>query len=374
MIYLDNAATSFPKPESVYASMDRILREVGGNPGRASHRMALEASRVVFEARERVAELLGVTDSARVAFTKNATEAINIALKGLLRPGDHLVTSSFEHNSMARTITRLQSEGVEVTWVEPGPDGILDPDEVASAAVENTALVAVTHASNVFGTLQPVEDIGRRCREKGVLFMTDAAQTAGAVPIDLGSSSIDILAATGHKALFGPQGTGFLYLREGVEPGPLIDGGTGEPDTVLELPERLEAGTMNMPGIGGLGSGAEYLLAEGVEKVRAHELVMIERLLSGLEKMDKVRVVGSTDPEKRVSLVSFTIEGTTPAEAGRALDDDFGIMVRTGTHCAPMAHRQAGTFPDGTIRVSPGYLNTLEDVEAFLKAAAAMAA
>lgn len=373
MIHLDNAATSYPKPEAVYARVDDILRRVAGNPGRASHRMAVEASRVIFSARESVARLINAPDSSRVAFTKNATEAINIALKGLLKPGDHLVTTSFEHNSVVKAASRLERSGVEVTRVEPGPTGILDPADIEAAIRDNTRIVCITHASNVLGAIQPVDRVAGVCRDHGVLSMVDGAQTLGAYPVDVAGLGVDILAATGHKALFGPQGTGFLYVADGIEPEPLIDGGTGEVDTVLEMPERLEAGTMNTPGVGGLGAGVEFVLSEGVENIRAHELGLVTALLEGLASIKGVTVSGPPKAEDRVALVSFTVEGVAPAEAGARLDEDYGILVRTGTHCAPDAHRTAGTFPEGTIRVSPGYFTTLEEIGVVLGAVEAIA-
>lgn len=368
MIYLDNAATSFPKPEAVYSRVDDILRRISGSPGRASHRMAIEAGRVVFNAREAISRLLGIPDSSRIAFTKNATEAVNIALKGILRPGDHVVTTSFEHNSVVKTIGRLEKRGVSVTKVRPDRGGFLKPADILAAIRKETRLVTVVHASNVFGTIEPVEEIGRGCRERGVYFMVDSAQTIGAVPMDIGNMEVDIVAATGHKALFGPQGTGFIYVREGIELEPLIDGGTGDLETMLEMPDRLESGTMNMPGIGGLGAGAEFLLKEGVDKVRERETAHVGEIISGLGAIDGVRIIGPMDARKRASLVAFNVEGLPPAEVGGRLDDGFSILVRSGVQCAPDAHREAGTHPDGAVRVSPGYFTEPEDIEAFLRA------
>lgn len=373
MIYLDNAATSFPKPERVYGRVGEVLRRIGGNPGRSSHMMAIEAARVVFGAREAIASLIGAPDSGRVAFTKNATEAINAALKGILKPGDHVVTTAFEHNSVVKSLARLESAGVEVTKLSPEKAGCLDPADIASAIRKNTKMVCISHASNVFGTLQPLGEIGKACRQRGVLFMVDGAQTIGAVPFDVIESGVDILAATGHKALFGPQGTGFLYLAEGVEAAPLVDGGTGEAGSPLEMPEALEAGTINTPGIGGLGAGAGFLLEEGVKKVREKEVSLIDAVLKGLSSIKGVSIIGTADASRRASLVSFNVNGKKPAEVGLRLDDEAGIMIRCGTHCAPEAHRLAGTFPDGAARVSPGYFNTAEQIEEFLRAVSALA-
>jgi len=366
LIYLDNAATSFPKPEAVYRRADVVLREISGNPGRASHRMALEASRVIYRGREAAARVINLSDSGRLAFTKNATEAINIALKGLLRAGDHVITTSFEHNSVVKTLARVEKDGVSVTKVRPDKEGFVSPGNIEAAITPKTRMVCISHASNVFGTLQPVAVIGAICRDRGVLFMVDGAQTVGAVPVDIEAMSIDILAATGHKALFGPQGTGFLYVREGVEPAPLVNGGTGELEVVLEMPEKLESGTMNTPGIGGLGAGAEFVLGEGVEKIRAHEVSLVKMIIGGLEDIGRISIIGTRDATRRGSLVAFNIDGMPPAEAGRRLDDDHGILLRCGVHCAPEAHREAGTHPDGAIRVSPGFFTTASDIERFL--------
>lgn len=374
MIYLDNAATSFPKPEQVYTRIDEVLRKTGGNPGRSSHTMAIEAARVVFSSRESASKLIGVADSSRIAFTKNATEAINIALKGLLRPGDHVVTSTFEHNSVVKSLARLQAIGVKATKVAPDRQGFLNPADIEAAIRENTRMVCISHASNVFGAIQPIAEISKMCKTRGVIFMVDGAQTVGAMPIDVRAMGVDILAATGHKALFGPQGTGFLFLDEGIEAEPLVDGGTGEAGSPLEMPERLEAGTINTPGIGGLGAGINFLLNEKVETIRKKEEGLIEALLQGLSSIKGVSIIGPTDSSRRAALVSFNVKGISPAEVGLKLDQEYGIMIRCGTHCAPDAHREALTFPDGAARVSPGYFNTGQDIEVFLKAVATIAA
>ncbi|MDH4226527.1 MAG: aminotransferase class V-fold PLP-dependent enzyme [Deltaproteobacteria bacterium] len=375
MIYLDNAATSYPKPEAVYARADYVLRNVGGNPGRGSHKMALDAMREVFKAREAVARLLGIKDSSRLVFTKNATEAINAAIKGVMSGGGHVITSSFEHNAVLKTLLSMKKRGV-ITLTEAAGKrpGFLDASDIEALITDETELVVITHASNVFGEILPVEEIAKACKEHGVIFMTDAAQTAGAIPMDLSGSSIDILAATGHKALFGPQGTGILYLRDGIEIEPFIDGSTGAETTVLNMPEKLEAGTVNTPGIAALGAGAAFIMQEGVTGIRKKEERFVGIILKELASIKGIRILGPMDAAKRASLVCFTIDGITANDAGVVLDREFSIMVRCGTHCAPAAHRVAGTFPEGAIRVSPGYFNTDADIEAFLKAVKAVAA
>ncbi len=375
MIYLDNAATTYPKPDEVIKRVEEVMRTVGGNPGRGSHRMSLDASRVVFEAREALAKLLKVRDASRVAFTKNCTEAVNVALKGILKKGDHLVTTSFEHNSVAKTVGRLESEGVKVTRVTGvGGDGMVTPDEIEGAITKKTKLACVTHASNLFGTILPVAEMGRRCRNRGVPLMIDAAQTVGAVEFD--ATVVDIVAGTGHKALFGPQGTGFLYVKNGIELPPLVDGGTGAVDEDRGMPERLEAGTMNTPAIGGLAAGVEFVTGDGVKNIRLYEVSLITQLMEGLSGIDGVTILGTLNPNERASLVSFVVEGSGEGngdgiasnDIGTALDRDYDIMVRCGTHCAPDAHETAGTLPGGAVRVSPGYMNKPEEIQTFLDA------
>ncbi len=371
IIYLDNAATSFPKPECVIERMVEVLRHYGGNPGRGGHRMAIDAGRVIFRTRESLARLLNLPDASRIVFTKSATEASNLAIKGLLSPDDHAVVSSFEHNAGIKPLAWLERQGMRLTRIKPGKDGrpdLITPEEVVAALTPETKLVSIVHGSNVFGTIQPIAEIGRVLRERGVLFMVDAAQTLGAIPFDLSETPVDILVGTGHKSLFGPQGTGFVYLRPGVEPRNLLEGGTGDLEDELETPDRFETGTVNTPGIGGLGAGVDFVLAEGIEKIRTHEKELISLLISGLQRIEGVVILGPLEAAERTSLVSFKIEGFEPLDIGLALEDDYNIMIRCGTHCAPSAHRTAGTHPTGAIRVSPGYFSTTSDIEAFLTA------
>ncbi len=373
MIYLDNAATSYPKPERVIKRVEYVLREAGGNPGRSAHRLSLLASRTVFSARESLARLLKIRDSSRIAFTKNATEGINTVLKGLLRRGDHVITTAFEHNAVARTLRRLEQEGIWVTKIR-GSKRIdrIEPQDIEPAITPRTRLVCIVHASNVIGTIQPVAEIGEFLKKRDIPLMVDGAQTVGLVGVYPEEMNIDILVGTGHKALYGPQGTGFVYIREGLEVDPLIDGGAVEGDQLFEMPERLETGTLNTPGIGGLGEGVEFVLQEGLARIRHHEKELVGYLLQELDRIRGVTVLGPLSPEERVSLVSFTIDGVAPEEMGKLLDERFSIMVRCGTHCAPDAHRTAGTYPYGAIRVSPGYFNRMQDVEEFVRAVVAI--
>jgi cysteine desulfurase family protein len=375
IIYFDNAATSFPKPEEVAGAMVRFSKEVGASPGRSGHRLAIEAGRIVFEAREGIARLFGVKDSSRVVFGLNATEGINQGLKGLLRPGDHVITSSMEHNSVMRPLRAMMKEGLEVTVLNCSPEGLLDPSEVKKAIRPNTRMVVLNHASNVVGTIQPLSEIGDVCRRHEVLFFVDAAQSAGAIPIDLEREQIDLLAFTGHKALFGPQGTGGLVLGERVDEKELVPvkrGGTGSRSEQEEqpdfLPDLCESGTPNAVGLAGLLAGLEFVMKVGVEKIRLHEKQLTENLLLGLRKIRGVTVYGPGTAEKQLATVSFNLQGKAPSEVGLRLDEDFGILCRVGLHCAPAAHRTLGTFPEGTVRFGLSYLNREEEVEEALQA------
>ncbi len=375
-IYLDNAATSFPKPEAVYQAVDRAQRE-SASPGRGGHSRSLAASRIVFDAREAVAGLFAIGDAARVVFTANATEAINLALFGLLQPGDRVVTSTMEHNAVTRPLRALQEKGVQTVKIPADERGFVDPDAIKKACAEKTRMVVLSHCSNVTGTLQPIEEIGPWCRKHGILFLLDAAQSAGLFDIDVEALGIDLLAAPGHKGLLGPQGTGFLYVREGLRPTPVLFGGTGgnshselPPE---ELPERLECGTLNTPGLAGLAAGIEFLQQEGLWAVRTRESRLLAELVAGLKEIAGSELYGPLATGFHGGAVSFNLTGRDPAEIGFLLDHDHGVQVRVGLHCAPDAHRTIGTFPRGTVRVSPGYFTTPEDVHHFIAALAAIA-
>jgi cysteine desulfurase family protein len=376
VIYLDNAASSHPKPAAVYAAADCMLR-LGANPGRAGHGPALEAARAVLEARLAVAELLGVSDPARIAFTANGSHALNLALKGSLGPGDHVVTTVMEHNSVLRPLATLERSGVEVTLVGADPAGRVDPFAVEAALRPATRLVVLDHASNVCGTLQDAAAVGEICRRHKVWFLLDAAQTAGVVPLGVEDLGVHLLAAPGHKGLLGPQGTGVLYVAPGVELRPLLEGGTGvlseSREMPVAMPEALEAGTLNTPGLAGLGAGVRYLLERGVDAVRRHELALLERVLPALRAVPGAVVHGPDDLRQRVAVVSFNLEHRDGAHLGFELDRDCGIAVRVGLHCAPEAHRALGTFPQGTVRASFGPFSTAADADALVAAVSGLA-
>lgn len=379
IIYFDNAATSWPKPAAMMAAMINYNEVIGGSPGRSGHQRSLDAGRIILEAREALAELFGCNDSLRIAFTKNATEALNIALSGILNPDDHVITSSMEHNSVMRPLRYLEAQGVKLSVVSCSADGILDPEDVRAAIRPRTRLLVVTHASNVTGTIQPFAELGEIARRHGILFCVDAAQTAGALPIHVNEMAIDLLAFSGHKSLFGPQGTGGLYVREGLEKQlrPLMTGGTGsrsefegQPDF---MPDKYESGTPNTIGLAGLGAGVRFVLAEGVEAIRSKEEGLTTRFLAGLAALPGVTVYGPPDAANRTAVVSFNIAGVSPSAAALELDEHFGILCRPGLHCAPAAHRTIGTFSQGTIRFGFGYFNREEEIDLALEAVRSLA-
>lgn len=378
MIYLDNAATSFPKPPEVAEAMADLLAHRAGNPGRSGHALALAAQAAVSDTRRLLASFVGAPDPSRVVFALNATDALNTALWGLLRPGDRVVTTSVEHNAVVRPLSALAERGVAVVRVPCAPDGTLDPEDLSRALEAGpTRLVAMTHASNVCGTILPVREAAALAHRHGAVFLLDAAQTAGVLPIDVLEMGVDLLAFPGHKGLLGPTGTGGLYVSPEVRLTPLRQGGTGtrseEERQPEALPEALEAGTVNTVGIAGLGAALRVLLRRGLEHVRAHEAALTARLLSGLAEIPGVRVHGTADPRRQVAVVSITVQGWEPVDLGAALDSAFGIAVRPGLHCAPVAHRTLGTFPRGTVRLSPGGATTEDEIDRALSALRALA-
>lgn len=377
MIYLDNAATTFPKPSSVREAMCAFLEHDAANPGRGGHSMSVRAAQMVWQTRLALARLIGTTRPERIVFTTNCTDALNIALHGVLRPGDHVVTTSMDHNSVARPLAALKFEGVDTTRVACDREGFVEPSAVEAALRSDTRLVALTHASNVSGAIQPLGPIVAIARAHGVPVLVDAAQTLGSVPLNVEKDGIDLLAFPGHKGLYGPTGTGGLWVREGLDVRPLRQGGTGtrseseaQPD---ELPDRLEAGTLNTVGIAGLRAAVESVLAEGVEQLGQHEQMLCQRLVDGLSGIAGVRVIGPRDRARAASAVSFVVDGWEPTDVSSVLDQSFGIACRAGLHCAPWAHRTLGTLPAGTVRMSPGRYTTVDEVDAAIEAVRAIA-
>lgn len=372
MIYLDNAATTWPKPPAVITEMQKWLIQNGGNPGRGGHAASMQAARSVYEVREEIANLFGAAKAKQVVFASNATHALNQALFGLLEPGDHVLTSSLEHNAVARPLWALQQRGVQITEVPGAPGQEFDLKSYASSFQPNTKLVVTLHASNVTGALLPVQEIGEIARAHGVPYLLDAAQTAGVFEINMRTMPIDLVAFPGHKGLLGPQGTGGLVLGPNIELKPLIYGGTGslserdeQPDF---LPDRLESGTLNGVGIAGLGAGVRYLLEHGIEKVREREQLLCQRLLDGLVQIPGIKVYGGLEAEKKAPIVSFNIGEMDSMFVSYRLDELFGVTARAGLHCAPHAHRLLGTLDQGVVRFSPSHFSTEDEIEEALAA------
>ena len=376
-VYLDNAATSWPKPPGVIAAMQDYLENCGGSPGRAGHGKALASARMTYEARDTLTALFNAPSPDRVVFTKNATEAINLLLFGFLSPGDHVIASSMEHNAVMRPLRELETRGVRLSVIPCDACGRLDPDLVKRAICPDTRLILIMHASNVTGALLPIAEVATIAREAEVRFAVDAAQTAGVCPIDMQALGIDFLAFTGHKSLGGPQGTGGLALGADVDIRPLIFGGTGsaseseiQPDF---LPDKLESGTLNAVGIAGLGAALADLMEFGVANVRTHEQNLIGLFRNGLREIPGVEVYGPANPQEAVGVLSLNIGDLPCEEVGVRLERDFGILTRTGLHCAPAAHRTIGTLGRGTVRFSVSRFSTESDIEAALAAVAQLA-
>ncbi len=371
MIYLDNAATSFPKPASVPKAVADFLTNVGGSAGRSGHRLAAEAARIVFDTRESLAELMGVSDSRRILYTANATESLNLALTGYLKSGDHVITTSIEHNSVLRPLYHLQEAmNVHVSIIQSDKNGWLDPEAIGAAIKSNTKLVVINHASNVTGAISPIADIRRAIG--GVPFLVDGAQTAGAIPIHLEEMGIDIFAFPGHKSLLGPQGVGGLYIRKGLSITPLVHGGTGSGSEGVEQPEVLpdyyESGTLNGPGIAGLGAGVHFLLETGIDEVRRQEMVLYQRLYDGLCNIEGLTLYGLQDVSQQMPTISCNLSGHSSSDLAHKLDRQFAIMTRPALHCSPMTHKSIGTFPDGTLRFSMSFLNTISQMDRVVEA------
>lgn len=380
-IYLDNAATSWPKPEAVYQAVDRSLREVGAAAGRASYRHAEQSQHFVTNARSACARLLGIADPAQLAFTSNGSEALNLAIHGLIRPGDHVVTTVCEHNSVLRPL-RMQANlhGVETTYVGCDSAGFIDPYDIRRAMQVNTRLVVINHGSNVTGAVQPVAEIAVVAHEHEALILVDAAQTSGCWPIDVTQADIDLLATGGHKGLLGPLGTGMLYVKPAANGllSPLQQGGTGTESQAEEqpqsMPEKLEVGNLNVPALAGLAAAVQHLLNETVEGIHERLQLLTHQLLEGLSTIREVRLVGPGSNQTRVSVVSFDVEGYDPQEFAAGLDATCGIECRAGLHCAPRMHAALGSAKSGgLIRLSPGWTTTNEDIDQTLATIAALA-
>ncbi len=370
-IYLDNAATSFPKPDVVYDAVDHYQRTIGAPAGRGAYGEALQVQTIVERCRQRAAKLLGAESLHQIQFAFNGTDALNIALHGLLKSGDHVVTSVIEHNSVLRPLCELKERlAIDVTYVKADRTGRINPADIQSAIRPHTKLIALIHASNVTGTIQPVAEVAEIAAEADVLFLLDAAQSAGHLPIDVRQLQVDLLACPGHKGLMGPLGTGLLYIKEGVENHvtSFRQGGTGskseEEQQPLTLPDKYEAGNHNVPGIVGLDVALRWIEERGIENLRQHEIKLTKQLMQGLATIPQITSHGTTNAEDRLGVVSISVEDWEPQVLASLLDESFGIQTRAGLHCAPGVHRTLGTFDSGgTIRLSVGTFTTEEDIE-----------
>jgi cysteine desulfurase/selenocysteine lyase len=375
MIYLDNAATSFPKPEAVYQTLDAFARHDLANPGRAGHKMALAAERALDDCRHLLNQFFHGEGPERFIFTLNCTDALNMAFKGVLKDGDHVITTDLEHNSVSRPLRAMELAGkISLTRIAADNGGTIDPAAIKKAITPKTRLIAMTHCSNVLGTVQPIQTVGEIARKNELLFLVDAAQTAGVIPIDIQTMCIDLLALPGHKSLLGPTGTGALYVGPGAIVGAWREGGTGGDSSSetqpRDYPYFLEGGTPNVLGVAGLAAGIKYVTEQGLAKIHSHEVELIERLWKRLDEIGGYEVFGHRDMTRRVGTLSLRSESLPAAEIGGILDQAFEIAIRPGLHCAPYIHRAIGTFPDGTVRVSPGPFNTADDIDALANALA----
>ena len=378
MPYLDNAATSWPKPESVTHAMVEFMKEAGANPGRSSHRMSNRAAQYVDDARSALARLFNSENPKQIVFTFNCTDALNLALKGLLKPGDHVVADAMSHNSLCRPLNKLARLGVAVTFVHPLPGlPVLEQAQLAKALRKETKLLAVTHGSNVTGVVQPVRDYGRLAGERGLALLVDAAQTAGTIAIDVQADNIDLLAFPGHKSLLGPMGTGGLYVGPRLELDSIREGGTGhksEMDTQPnDMPYALESGTLNGVGIAGLGAGIRYIHETGMDSIRRREIDLAQRLRAGLREIPGITLHGDATECETAPVVSFNLSGWEEGELCILLDQVFDIQTRAGLHCSPSIHRAIGTYPRGTVRMSVGCFNTEGEIDHAVSSVASIA-
>jgi len=369
MIYLDNAATSWPKPEQVYIAVYLFMKQWCANPGRSAHLMGRMSAETVMKTRDALAALFNIENPLNIAFTANATQALNMAIQGVLRPGDHVVTTAMEHNSVLRPLHHLKQNGIiDYSVVMPYDScGSISPDSVAAAIRPNTRLIVMSTASNVTGTVLPFEEVGEIAAEKGIPFLVDAAQGAGVLDMDVKAMNISMLAFPGHKGLMGPQGTGGLYVGPDVKIRPILYGGTGsrsfetvQPDF---MPDMLEAGTVNTPGIAGLGAGLQWLGNVGTERIRKKKKILLEAFFSEISRAPDIRIHSLKDAAKNSGIISLIIPGMDSSDIGTILDKKYGIAVRPGFHCAPLAHEALGTTKTGLVRISPGYFNTVQEME-----------
>lgn len=370
MIYLDNAATTFKKPPSVYKTLTEAMYKYGANAGRGGHKLAIAASEMIYKTSEAIAELFSIPNPENIIFTHNTTMALNMAIKGVLMSGGHVIITSMEHNSVARPVMHIAKNRHTIVWADQ--QGYIDPADVKAAIRSNTRLIVCNHASNVCGSVADIEAVGEIASQHGILFLVDIAQSGGVLPINVEKQHIDLLAFAGHKSLLGPQGTGGLYIKDGITLETILEGGTGsQSDSLFQpdnLPDRFTSGTANMPAIAALGEGVRFVQRTGISTIRGHELNLTKRFLEGIKNIDGVILYGPDSISGRVGVVSINIENYDSITVSQILDREFGIAVRGGLHCAPLAHKTLGTFEQGTVRFSVGYFNTKRDIDQALAA------
>lgn len=372
MVYFDNAATSFPKPQIVYDTIIEAMTTYGANPGRSGHKIALKSSRGIFDTRLQISKLFNIKNPMDVILTFNCTESLNMAIKGVLKPGDHVITTSMEHNSVLRPIVFLESLGIKHTIVQGDIMGIVNPGDIEKAILPETKMIVTTHISNLTGTIQDIQSIGNIAKSHGLIYLVDGAQSAGAYDIDVEKMNIDMLAFPGHKSLLGPQGTGGLYVKEGIEIKEIFQGGTGsishsltQPDV---MPDKFESGTPNAPGLIGLGAGIKYIMETGMSNIRRKEEELTKHFIEEVSKIEKIKIYGPLDIKCHGPVVALNIGDADSSEISYILDDEYDIAVRPGLHCAPLAHKTIGTFKQGVVRFSFGYENTHEEIDLGIKA------
>ncbi|WNR44580.1 aminotransferase class V-fold PLP-dependent enzyme [Paenibacillus roseipurpureus] len=373
VLYFDQAASSWPKPPAVMDAMMQCMQEYAANPGRGSHGMAVKASRTLFETRKNIAKLIGVRNPNNISFALNTTHALNQAIKGYIKPGDHVICSNVEHNSVRRPLEHLKATaGIDLTYLRHDEEGNMSLQDLKEALRPNTTLVVVNHSSNLLGTIMPVGEIGEICRNHGAKLLVDAAQSVGVLPVHVSDMNIDMLAFPGHKGLLGPQGTGGLYIHPELDLEPLLHGGTGSQSEAIHQPtvrpDRYEAGTQNTPGIAGLNEGVKFVLHETVEKIHAKEWALTQQLMEGLLGIQGVTILGPKLGQNKTGIVSFNIQDVDSSEVAFILDQSFQIAVRAGYHCSPLAHEIAGTLAKGAVRASIGYFTTTEEVTTLIDA------
>jgi len=379
MIYLNNAATTWPKPESVYKEMDYFFRNMGVNPGRSQSSKNMSAAHKIFEIREKIAAFLGIEDSSHLVFNSGATESLNTVIKGVLSKNDHVITTSLEHNAVIRPLEKLKKErNIEVTYLKINEVGEIDYGELKDSIKDNTKLIITTHASNVIGTLLDIKKIAEIAEESEVYYLVDAAQSAGVFPIKAEEWGIDFLAVPGHKSLYGPPGIGALYIRDSEIINTFKEGGTGSNSLSKTqprvMPDRFEAGTPNTPGIIGLGAGIEFIMEKGMKNIHNKEIELLKLLLEGLKDISSVKIYGKDITEKRTAVLGFNIADMGANQTAFKLENDYGIQLRSGLHCAPLLHESLGTIDQGMVRASISYFNEKEDIESLINAVSAVAA